>query len=231
MKKLFPYFFLLTILSLHAQAQSVDGNGILKTQNRKVESFTGVRVTGGFEVVLTQGAAESLKLEAEENILPLIETTVQNGTLQIKTKSGIRNAKRLKAYVTVRSLKSLELSGGIRLNTTNAISGTLLKLDFAGGIEAEMNLQFKELDADVAGGSDITLTGRADKVRFDLAGATKLKALNLKADYVTIDAAGASTAQVNAAKELNVDAAGIVNVGYKGSPKVNKSGMGKVKPI
>lgn len=65
----------------------------------------------------------------------------------------------------------------------------------------------------------------------DIAGATSLKALDLKIDYLTLEAAGASTAQVNVTKELTVDAAGIVNVSYKGSPTIKHSGMGKVRPI
>ncbi|ALI99109.1 head GIN domain-containing protein [Rufibacter tibetensis] len=234
MKKIFSCLLLVVaILSLapQVQAQSVEGNGNFKTESRKVSTFTGLRVSGGFEVVLTQGTAESLKLEAEENILPFIESTVQDGILHIKTKPGIKNAKRLKAYVTVKDLKSLNLSGGIKLTSANTINGTSLKFDFSGGINVEMALQVKELIANIAGGTDITLRGRAETVKLDLAGAASLKAVDLKTDYFTIDAAGASNAQVNVSKELHVEAAGIVSVGYKGSPKINHSGMGKVRPI
>ncbi|RNI23616.1 head GIN domain-containing protein [Rufibacter latericius] len=235
MKKTF--YSLLLLLALigfvaQAQAQSVEGNGKYKTETRQVSSFKALRVSGGFEVVLTQGATPSLKLEAEENILPFIESTVENGMLTIKTKDNtIRNAKRLKAYVTVRDLEALELAGGIKLTTTNTINGSTLKLDFAGGINVEMALQVKKLDADMAGGTKVSLSGRAETVQLDLAGASNLKALNLKTDYLTIDAAGASHAEVNVSKELNVEAAGIVSVDYKGSPKINHSGMGKVRPI
>ncbi|KAA3440550.1 head GIN domain-containing protein [Rufibacter hautae] len=235
MKKTFSSLLLLLAFVCwvsQVQAQSVEGNGNITTQTRSVGSFDKLRVSGGFEVVLTQGTAEGLKLEAEDNILPLIESTVENGMLTIKTKpNSIRNAKRLKAYVTVRSLKALELAGGIKLTSTNTISGTALSLEFAGGINVQMAVQVKELTGDFAGGTKVTLSGRADKVRMDLAGATTLKALDLKTDYLTLDAAGASNAEVNVAKELSVEAAGIVNVNYKGSPNVKHSGMGKVRPI
>ncbi|MBC3540735.1 head GIN domain-containing protein [Rufibacter sediminis] len=235
MKKTFAQFLLLfALIGLvsQVQAQGVQGNGIIKTEARSVSAFKGLRVSGGFEVVLTQGATPSLKLEAEENILPLIESRVENGILVVKTKNNsIKNAKRLKAYVTVRDLQTLELAGGIKLTSTNAITGSTLKLDFAGGINATMVVQVKQLEAELAGGTKVTLSGSAPKVRLDLAGATNLKALDLKTDYLSIDAAGASNAEVNVAKELNVDAAGIVNIGYKGSPKISHNGMGKVKPI
>ncbi|GGK82881.1 head GIN domain-containing protein [Rufibacter glacialis] len=235
MEKTFSFLLLLLALvgvAAQAQAQSVEGNGKMTTQTRSVGSFDKVRVSGGFEVELTQGAKEGLKLEAEENIMPLIESTVENGTLVIKTKpNSIRNAKRLKAYITVRDLKALELAGGIKLTSTNTINGSALKLDFAGGIDVTLALQVKSLDADMAGGTKVTLSGRAETVKLDLAGATELKALDLKTDYLSLDAAGASRAEVNVAKELSVDAAGIARVDYKGSPKVKHSGMGRVRPI
>ncbi|WP_205501473.1 head GIN domain-containing protein [Rufibacter psychrotolerans] len=232
-KTFFSLCMLLALVGLvqHVQAQAVEGNGNMKTETRSVGAFTGLSVSGGFEVVLTQGATERLQLEAEENILPLIESTVQNGVLQIKTKSGIKNAKKLKAYVTVKDLKSLNLSGGIKLTSTNALNANAMKFKFSGGIDVKMALNVKELVADVAGGADITLSGRAETVNLDLAGAASLKAIDLKTDFFTIDAAGASSAQVNVARELNVDAAGIVSVDYKGSPKIKHSGMGKVRPI
>ncbi|WP_207433548.1 head GIN domain-containing protein [Sabulibacter ruber] len=234
MKKTFAQFFMLlalVCLGQQVQAQTVDGNGKMKTENRNVSSFSSLQVGGGFEIVLTQGASESLKLEAEENVLPLIESSVQNGVLSIKTKSNLRNAKTLKAYVTVKDLKSLDLSGGIKLTSTNTINANALKFDFSGGINVKMDINVKQLTADVAGGTDITLSGQAETVKLDLAGAASLKAIELKTDYFTIDAAGASNAKVNVAKELNVEAAGIVSIDYKGSPKVKHSGMGKVRPI
>ncbi|WP_197088597.1 head GIN domain-containing protein [Rufibacter radiotolerans] len=234
MKKTFSTLFLLLAFVgfiSQARAQAVEGNGKFKTETRAVSTFTSLVISGGFEVELTQGTQESLKLEAEENVLPLIESTVQNGTLTIKIKKGLKSAKRLKAYVTVRDLKKLQLAGGIKLYTTNTITGSALALEFAGGINAVMALKVKDLTADFAGGTKVTFSGTADKVTLDLAGATNLKALELKTNYLTLDAAGASSAQVNVAKELTVDAAGIVTVDYKGSPKVHHSGMGKVRPI
>ncbi|MFC6996470.1 head GIN domain-containing protein [Rufibacter roseus] len=233
MKKAFSLvILLLTFFSVSTlvNAQTVEGNGKITTQNRTVPAFTGLKITGGFEVVLTQGNKESLKLEAEENTMSHIETEVSNGILNIKTK-GVKNAKKLKVYVTVRDLQSLELSGGIKLASTNTITANKLNLELAGGINLEMAIQVKELNAEIAGGTNTTLTGRADRVKLELAGASNLKASDLQTDYFTIEAAGVGNAEVNVAKELNVDAAGIVNVDYKGSPKVKHSGMGKVRPM
>ncbi|WP_192822710.1 head GIN domain-containing protein [Rufibacter sp. LB8] len=234
MKKTFALLFTLLLCTCaftgFAQNDKIEGNGKISTQTRQVGTFTVLSISGGFEVVLTQGNTESLKLEADENVLPRITSEVENGVLRISSKN-IRNAKRLKAYVTVRDLNSLRLAGGIKLRGTNTLTGGTLKFEFAGGIDVQMALQVKELVADVAGGTNITLTGQAQTVRLDLAGASTFKAADLKTEVFTLDAAGASHAEVHVTKQLNVDAAGIVSVDYKGSPKINHSGMGKVRPM
>lgn len=239
MKKNTAFLFLLLAfvgVTSCAQAQdnnAVEGNGTLTSETRAVEAFTGLTISGGYEVFITQGSKESLKLEGDANILPLIETKVSNGVLHIAAKNNvnIRKAKGLKLHITVQDLKTLNLSGGIKLSTTNPLKGTALKVDASGGMHLDMDLNLKELDVDLAGGSDITLRGTADKVTLDMSGATNLKATELKAQYLTLDASGAGNAEVFASKELKVDASGIMSVGYKGSPKVQHTGMGKVKPL
>ncbi|QHL88020.1 DUF2807 domain-containing protein [Nibribacter ruber] len=238
MKKTVTFFLLLLAFvgmtsCAQAQTNTVEGNGNVSSETRAVQDFTSLKISGGFEVILTQGTQESLKLEADANLLPLIETKVTDGTLKISTKNSvnIRKSKAMKVYVTVQQLKNLDLSGGIKLTTTNTLKSALLKVDASGGIQLNMALAVQQLDADMSGGCDVTLRGTADKVKFDVSGATNLKALDLKANYFTLDASGASNAEVYAAKELTVDASGIVSVGYKGSPKVHHTGMGKVKPL
>lgn len=233
MKKTFSLLFLLAAFCFAqpAVAQNVEGNGVVKTETRPVGSFTGLEVSGGFNIILTQGSQESLKLEADENILPVLTSEVRNGVLQIKPSQGIRNAKSLKIYLTVRDLRSISLSGGMKVSSTNTLKSSVLKLDLSGGMNINLALQVKELEADVSGGSKITLTGQAERARLEMSGAIKLAATELKTDYLTLNASGTSSLEVNAAKELNVDTSGIVKVAYKGTPKVHHSGMGKVRPI
>ncbi|WP_082780307.1 head GIN domain-containing protein [Rufibacter sp. DG15C] len=219
-----------------AQAQdhnTVEGNGTIKSETRAVQGFTGLHISGGYEVFLTQGGQESLKIEGDANILPLIETKVTDGVLYVASKNNvnIRKAKGLKLYVTVKDLKTLDLNGGIKLSTTNPLKGTALKLDASGGMHLDMDLDLKDLKVDLSGGSDITLRGTADNVTLEVSGATNLKATELKTQYLALDASGAGNAEVFASKELKVDASGIMSVGYKGSPKVQHTGMGKVKPL
>lgn len=233
MKKTYTFTLLCMVLlgmAFSAMAQKTDKNGTVATQVRPVSAFTTLKVTGSFEIILTQGTTESLRLEADEKVVDFIETKVENGVLHIQSK-GIQNASNLKAYVTVRQLNHLHLSGGIKLNCTNTLKTDTLNLEFAGGIKAALALKVKELNGEMAGGTDTELTGSADKVNLQMAGANNVTALELTTNYFTLEAAGVGNAKLNVAKELTVETAGIFKVAYTGSATLRHSGMGKVKRL
>lgn len=86
----------------------VNGNGIMKTESRSVSKFTQISSTGSIDIRVRQGATTSLKLEAEENILPLIETEVVGNELKIgfKSNTNISSSKNMVAYIVSPKLKS-----------------------------------------------------------------------------------------------------------------------------
>lgn len=93
-------------------AQSLRGNKQMTTQNRKVSGIKGIDVSGGFVVELTQGSNEGVRLEAEENLIDNIKTEVRNGILHIYNDKSISTNKGMKAYVTLKDLERIDISGG-----------------------------------------------------------------------------------------------------------------------
>jgi hypothetical protein len=59
------------------------GSGNDVTETRKVSDFDTVNVSYPAQVLIRQGSAESLQIEAEDNLLPNLKTEVKNGTLEI----------------------------------------------------------------------------------------------------------------------------------------------------
>src|SRR6185295_3610097 len=59
------------------------GSGNVISQTREVSGFDAINVSYPAEVLIKQGSAESLKIEAEDNLLPNLKTQVKNGTLEI----------------------------------------------------------------------------------------------------------------------------------------------------
>src|SRR3990172_4209690 len=70
-------------------SSSVHGNGVLRTEERSVSAFDSVKMSGRGTVIFTQGAEHKLVVEAEDSLMPYLETYGENHTLVIQPKQGI----------------------------------------------------------------------------------------------------------------------------------------------
>src|SRR5216117_4037518 len=66
-------------------ACGVRGSGVRKTEKRELPAFTSIETTGAFEVEVTCQKPASFEIEADDNILPLIQTEVRDGVLRVTT--------------------------------------------------------------------------------------------------------------------------------------------------
>lgn len=95
----------------------IDGVGPLVNDIREIEGFTAVTNTGSFEVQVFRSDTFGVEVEAQENLLRVIETYVSGNSLIIKTKAGtcIGPASPVKVYVSIPFIEALELSGSGRV--------------------------------------------------------------------------------------------------------------------
>jgi len=211
----------LLLASVPLMAQQLRGNGNIKTQNRNVSGFEGINVSGGFEVEISQGNNEGVRLEAEENLLDNIKTEVRNGVLHIYNDKSLSTNKDMKAYITVKELRSVNISGGVKVTGNSTFKADKFDLDMSGGSNVKLALNTKLLTAGMSGASKVELSGQADEVNMDMSGASKVEAADLVANRVKIGASGASKVKVYAKDALDINASGASTVYYKGSPTVN----------
>ena len=109
-------FLLIVIaITLNSCINTIDGNGEVVKENRNIESFNKIDISGGFEIIMNQGNEERLELEVDENLLELIETEVKNNTLYISSLEPIGNASSLKLYITIANIEDIDASGAIEL--------------------------------------------------------------------------------------------------------------------
>jgi hypothetical protein len=204
----------------------VNGNGNVKSEERSVDSFVELTAGGAFNIYLTQGDTESLRVEADENLLPLIETTVRSGRLVIRSRESIGNAKKLDVYITFRELTRIEASGACEINSNGQLTFGSLELNGSGASEIDLSLHASEIRGEYSGATEVDLEGSADVCKFRLSGASELDAQELVVGQITVDLSGASEAGVNVTQKLKVDASGASSVAYIGDPEVDQRTSG-----
>lgn len=201
-------------------------------EERAVKDFNGLKVGSAIRVVLTMSDKESLTFEAEADVLPKLTAEVEDGILCIGSKGNTESKKPMIAYVSARSLKSIDVTGASEVELTNVLETEKLSLELSGAAELDLNLKVKKLDAEVEGAADVEIKGSAGMLSLDLSGAAKFKSSDLSAGDVKIKASGAAHAKVQAAGMLKVNASGASKVIYSGTPKdknIYTSGAASVK--
>jgi Putative auto-transporter adhesin, head GIN domain len=239
MRKLFLLSLLATAGFMscdYVTGERIRGNGNIKTEDRQVSSFNNVSSHGAYDVYLIQGAAYSLRIEAEENLLPYIDTHVDGDVLEIETKDGYNLSTRrdMKVYITAPAYNTVKTfgSGNIisqaRLNNTSPIQ---MEVSGSGNIKVDVNAP--EVKAEVRGSGNIDLQGETRSFTGEIRGSGDIKSPNLKAENVTVDIGGSGSADVYASITLNVDIKGSGDVKYRGGADVRShiTGSGNVKKV
>jgi hypothetical protein len=214
--------------------EHIRGNGHVISQGRDVGSFSSIDAGGSLKVHLMQGAANSLRIEADENLQPYIETYVEGGTLIIKTKNGydLDPSEDIVVYTTAPQYRHVEGSGSVDILSDNTLSSNeavALELSGSGNIDAAISAP--SLSVDISGSGDVLLKGTAQEFKGSVSGSGSIKAFDLTTDHTRLEISGAADAEITANQTLDVKVSGSGDVQYKGAARVSQSvsGNGSVK--
>lgn len=189
----------------------VKGSGVAASETRSVASFDAIDAKGVGKLKLRIGDAESLKIIADDNILPLIKTEVKDGVLTLSTTGALMSKTDIVFEVTARRIKRMENSGTVSIDASG----------FNGG----------ELSVETSGVGSIKLNGRVDSFTAELSGVGSLDADALAADRVDTSLSGVGSAHVRAEKSLRANVSGVGSLSWTGAAtevSTNVSGIGRV---
>lgn len=200
-------------------------------QERDVSGFTEVKLTGHGTVYLTQGPEFKVVVEADEDDMDDILTTVRGNSLVLKKKrSFFGNFSDITYYITMKKVDGLSIAGSGEIISKKVDSDDLsLAISGSGDIEIDA-LVANSLDLAISGSGDVTLSGTVPLQKISISGSGDYKAKNLVGETVTVDVAGSGKAEVNATADLTINSAGSGDiVYYGGTPRINSSMSGSKK--
>ena len=194
---------------------AVSGSGNVKVEERRVAGFDRVSVAGTGELILEQSNEESLTVEAEDNLLPLLMSQVEGGRLSlgVRPNTTISATRPIIYRLKVRSLKELRASGAVKVSATG-IDQPALAVDTSGSVTS-------------------MFAGRAATQDIAVSGIGRWDGRALEGREASVEISGTGEAIVNAAEALNVRASGTATVRYLGAPRVDQqvSGLAKVERL
>ena len=223
----------ITAFSFSMQAQKndkyddkdrIEGSGNVITKDISVNSFDELDASGVFNLLLSQGDKESLKIEADDNLMDLFIIENEGSTLTIKMKknSNFNSKKQLKVYVTFKTLKSMNLGmvGGTSSDEKLKFADLKLKNQSVGSVSLNMTLQTLNMENQSVG--SVKLEGSAENAVVKNNSVGSINAGNFVVQKMDIENNGVGSATVNAEKELKYSDSFLGKVSNKGNATVKK---------
>ncbi len=225
----------------------IRGSGTVIREERAVSGFERVALTGAGDVIITQGEAGALTVEADDNLMAYLETEVRNGTLSLGfTREGsnrnVRPSDKIRFHLTVKALTGLEVLGAgdfiaapleaERLEVFLAGAGDVqidgleavqLEVVLAGAGDVRIDaLNAEKLVVKLNGAGNVELAGQVVEQGIFVNGAGDYRAGELESQAATVELNGVGNARVWARETLDVRIPGVGSVEYYGSPQVTK---------
>jgi Putative auto-transporter adhesin, head GIN domain len=202
----------------------IEGSGNVITKDITVKSFDELNASGVFNLLLSQGDKESLKIEADDNLLDLFIIENEGSTLTIKMKknSNFNSKKQLKVYVTFKTLKSMDLGmvGGTSSDEKLKFADLKLKNQSVGSVSLNMTLQTLNMENQSVG--SVKLEGSAESAIVKNNSVGSINAGNFVVQKMDIENNGVGSATVNAEKELKYSDSFLGKVSNRGNATVKK---------
>ncbi len=210
------------------------GSGVMKSETREVQNFHAIEVSYPAEVFISQGATESLQVEADDNLLPGLQTRVRNGTLEIfyKVENGdaVRPTKPVRITIVVKDLDEVDFESAGTIEITGIETDSLsVSVSGAGELKLE-DLVVKDLSVNLSGAGSMSASGTTEELDVNISGFGDFNGRDMQSKRATVNISGAGGASVRAEDQLFAQISGAGSIDYYGSPKVTKqiSGVGGI---
>lgn len=212
----------------------VRGSGNVEEEEREVSGIDEVDFSGMGSLIITQGEEESLVVEADDNILPLIETDVSGDKLSLGYKTGYNfiPTSNVSFYLTVIDLDKISLKGAGKIDC-DKLETDNLEFEISGAGDIDFDINADEISVTSSGAGDLNFSGKVRSQDVDISGVGRYNSKELESKECSVTLSGAGSATVNVTEELDIKISGVGNVYYIGTPRIkqNISGLGKIESI
>jgi len=183
------------------------GSGKKGQLSRKVPPYDQIEVNSALDVVYRQADSQSLELSGDDNIIPLIQTTVKNGILLLDINKSYSSSMPISVTLQSPSLSRLTVSGS---------SDVVLRA-----------IDTDKLIITLTGTGDISAEGKVKSLSLDVVGSGDVNFKNLAADRAEVKLSGSGDIQLTSLDELSVVLIGSGDIVYYGGPEnINKKIVG-----
>lgn len=184
----------------------------LASETRDLPSFNRIEANGSYELRITVGGEQSVRVETAERDLKRIKTEVRDDTLVLSYKerwfSFLFGDEKI-ITISLPALRGMDLSGAGDIDVS--------------GIDSEA------FELTVSGAADVSLEGSCGALEFEINGASDVLARGLRCETVRALINGVGSAELYASESIDAVLNGVGSIAVYGNPeKISKqiNGLG-----
>ncbi len=226
------------ILSFFTSCEKVVGEGPIVTETRNVANFKGVSISVSGRVNYKIDPAYKVEVQAQQNILDVLETKLIGDELVVKVKDGkrIRSNEEITVNISAPYADFLNLNGSANVYVTGglATTSTSLKVSGSGSINADQVTLTDKLTVNISGSGDIKINqGNVKNEVLKISGSGKIDLGNVITEKAVAEISGSGDMWIHVTQNLDAHISGSGSVRYRGTPVITThiSGSGKVQPF
>ena len=178
---------------------TIYGSGKIVSQTREVEECSGLTIQNMGEIYLTQDNSQSIRIEADDNIMNQVISNKVNGALVIGLKDGSYSNVTLRAYVSLKTIESITINGAGKITTQNS-------------------LNCDNLDLIINGAGDVTVLGNSNYMYCFINGAGNVMAKDFSVQKCKAMVNGTGNITLTVTEDLDATVNGAGNIYYYGNP-------------
>lgn len=232
----------------------VQGNGVLDEKVIESSDFTQVQSEGEYNLVFVQDSVNTIIIEAEENIIPLIDVYFRNDKLFIENDDDYKLNLNLLINITIhhQGISEVDFSGAGSIdlnelisndnfvlvisgsgNATGSIDASLIEINVSGTGNVSTTIKGNELDASVSGTGNFNFEGEANSGEFSISGVGNVIASELLLDNCYVEILGTGDCYFSVSDFLDVVISGVGDIYYKGDPQIQRriTGLGSIHKL
>ena len=161
------------------------------------EAPTGVSLAGPDRVIISEGTALDISVDADAEIAERLRFNIEDGVLGIGRENGdwsdMGSSSAAIIRVTMPTPETLAIAGSGRIEAAKVAGDATLEIAGSGKI-AVAEIDAGTLNIDIAGKGSVTGSGTTEMLAIDIAGSGEVSMEALKAGDATIDIAGSGDA-------------------------------------
>ncbi|WP_276479431.1 head GIN domain-containing protein [Paraflavitalea pollutisoli] len=231
---------MLGVLSMFVLTMSckkkITGEGPTVTQTRTFSGFNKVALNVPANLLVTQEPGYKLQIDAQQNILDILHTSIKGDELTIyfdwDKRIGSHDKIVMRVSAPLYHGLSISGTGDISANSQIQTTGLKLSLSGSGSIMLADAVVDGTLESVISGSGNIQVnTGTANKGNFTISGSGNINMLGFTVKNADARISGSGNVKVGVTDALEAHISGSGSVYYNGNPAVNAqvSGSGKVR--